>query len=447
VAANPWVAEGGRALGIVLVGAAAGALAGRPLAGAEVGALGYLAWVLVQLARMERWLRVGKKRYPPPTTGIWAEIYRHVQRVQERARRRKRKLSNFVKRFRESAAALPDGAVILDAAGDILWLNAAASRLLGLRMPGDVGQPIGNLVRHPAFLEFIRQPGESGAVEFPSPESTGVLLSVSLIRYGKDERLLLARDVSELARVEQIRRDFVANVSHELRTPLTVITGYLETLLDSADELPPPWRRSLQSMSEQAARMGRLLEDLLLLARLESAQEPAVGEEPVAVPALLAAVEEDARVRSAGRHRITSEVDTTLWLRGEGDRLRSVFGNLVQNALQYTPEGGQIGLRWHRDESGAHFTVRDTGIGVAPQHISRLTERFYRVDVGRSRDRGGTGLGLAIVKHVLSRHGAVLRVESVLGEGSTFTCDFPAGRVLVRTPEARLPARVAAVAS
>jgi len=428
--ASPWGLELARLAALVLFTGTLGAVAGWPLQGLLAGLLGYVGWTLLQLARLERWLRLGKKAYPPPASGAWAEVYRHVQRVHQRARKRKRKVANFLKRFRESAAALPDGAVILTGAGEIAWLNAAAERLLGLRMPDDLGQRIGNLVRHPAFLEFLERPEPRGPVEFPSPESEAVTVSVSLIRYGKDERLLLARDVSDAARLEQLRRDFVANVSHELRTPLTVIAGYLEALTDAADEAPAQWRRSLESMSAQASRMGRLVEDLLLLARLESAHEAAAGQEPVAVPALIAAVEEDARVRSAGRHAIRAEIDPTLWVAGESEQLRSVFGNLLQNALQYTPDGGAITLRWYRDEAGAHFQVRDTGIGIAPQHIARLTERFFRVDAGRSRARGGTGLGLAIVKHVLSRHGATLRVESEPGRGSTFTCDFPAARVV-----------------
>ena len=430
---SPWAAEVGRLLAILAAALVVGLLIGYPTVAVLAGALGYVARVLLQLYRLESWLRVGKKSYPPPARGLWRELYHQIYRIHLRARKRKRKLANALKRFRESAAAFPDAAVILNAQDGIEWFNAGAARWLGLRMPDDLGQRVGNLVRHPAFLAFLARPEEDGPVEFPSPEAEDVVLSASLIRYGKDQRLLLARDVSNLARQEEVRRAFVANVSHELRTPLPVITGYLETLLDAADEVPSAWGRSLQAMSEQAARMGRLVQDLLLLARLESTDEPAVADVPVSAPALIAAVEEEARVRSAGKHRIESSVEPGLWLTGESEQLRSVFNNLVENALQYTPEGGEITLRWHRDDNGgAHFEVRDTGIGVAPQDIERLTERFFRADVGRSRARGGTGLGLAIVKHVLGRHGASLRIESTPGEGSTFTCDFPPERVLLR---------------
>jgi two-component system phosphate regulon sensor histidine kinase PhoR len=442
VVRNPWAAELGRFLALLLAALVLGLLVGRPLEALLVAALGYVGSLLRQLYRLERWMRLGKKSYPPPARGIWSELYQQVQRVHLRARKRKRKLANALKRLRQSVAAFPDAAVILDGDDGIGWFNAGAGRLLGLRMPEDLGQRVGNLVRHPVFLEFLEGPGDPAPVEFPSPEAEDVVLSVSLIRYGKDQRLLLARDVSHLARLEQVRRDFVANVSHELRTPLTVITGYLETLQDDADDLPPAWRRSLRAMSDQADRMAHLVRDLLLLARLESTDEPAAMDEPAPVPAIIAGLEEDLRLRSAGRHQVESAVDPALWLAGEAEQLRSVFNNLMENALQYTPDGGRIGLRWHRDEAGAHFVVGDSGIGIAPQHISRLTERFFRVDAGRSRARGGTGLGLAIVKHVLSRHGAQLRVESVPGEGSTFTCDFPPARVLDRPAREPVAANV-----
>jgi two-component system phosphate regulon sensor histidine kinase PhoR len=445
VLAGPWLAELSRLAGLLSTGLLAGFFLGAPLLGLLAGALAHSVFSMVNLVRLERWVRSTKKTLPPPAPPVWRDLYHHFHRVQQRSRKRKRKLTNYLKRFKASAAALPDAAVILGPEDGIEWFNEAAGRLLGLRMPGDLGQRVGNLVRHPAFHQFLTESREGDTVEFPSPEDERLTLSASVIRYGGDQRLLLARDVSRLARLEQARRDFVANVSHELRTPLTVITGYLETLLDSADEGPASWQRSLRSMADQAARMGRLVDDLLLLARLEAADAAAVADDPVAVPALLAAVEEEARLRSAGKHRIETEVDPQVWLRGEAEALRSVFNNLVQNALQYTPEGGGIRLRWRADETGAHFSVSDTGIGIEPQHIARLTERFYRVDTGRSRARGGTGLGLAIVKHVLGRHGGELRIESALGEGSTFTCDFPATRVVARPAAQGEGRRLAAV--
>ncbi len=452
VGGNPWAAEIGRFVALLAGALVLGQLAGHPLEALLVAALAYAASLLLQLHRLERWIRAGKKSHPPPARGIWSELYQQVHRLHLRARKRKRKLANALKRLRQSVAAFPDAAVILDGEDGIEWFNAGAGRLLGLKMPEDLGQRVTNLVRHPLFQDFLEGRGEPGAIEIPSPEDEHLVLSITLIRYGADQRLLLARDVSHLARLEQVRRDFVANVSHELRTPLTVITGYLETLEDEGDELPPVWQRSVQAMSEQANRMTHLVQDLLLLARLESDGDPASPHEPVAVPAILSGLEEELRLRSAGRHRIESSVDGRLWLAGDAQQLRGVFNNLLENALQYTPDGGQISLRWYPDEAGAHFTVRDTGIGIAPQHISRLTERFFRVDAGRSRARGGTGLGLAIVKHALSHHGAHLRIESAPGVGSSFTCDFPPARVLeppdgdlepgsIGEPRASAPAR------
>lgn len=427
---NPWTAEIGRFVALLAGALVLGQIVGHPLSALLVAALAYAASLLLQLHRLEHWIREGKKSHPPPARGIWRALYLQIHHLHLRARKRKRKLANALKRLRQSVAAFPDAAVILDGEDGIEWFNAGASRLLGLKMPEDLGQRVTNLVRHPLFLDFLEGEGEPGAIEIPSPEDEHLLLSVTLVRYGADQRLLLARDVSHLARLEQVRRDFVANVSHELRTPLTVITGYLETLEDEGSELPAVWQRSVQAMSEQTARMTHLVQDLLLLAHLETDSYPASPHEPVDVPGIVSGLVEELRRRSAGRHWIESSVDARLWLSGDAQQLRGVFNNLLENALQYTPDSGQIGLRWYLDETGAHFTVRDTGIGIAPQHVSRLTERFFRVDAARTRERGGTGLGLAIVKHALSHHGAHLRIESTPGVGSSFTCDFPPARVL-----------------
>ncbi len=429
---NPWYGELGRLAGVAFAGFLGGLYSGRYLAAMLLAVLAYLGWQLYHLYRLEHWLRVGKRRDPPAAWGLWGEVYHHFYRLQQRNRKRKRKLASYLKRFQQSTAAMPDGTVVLDADGRIEWLNGAAAKLLGLRSPQDVGQRIGNFLRQPAFLEFLAESGDDEPLELPAPKDPEIRLSLRLIRYGKSQHLLLVRDVTRVHRLEAMRRDFVANVSHELRTPLTVISGYLETMLDGVEEYPPAWGRSLQSMQDQAWRMRRLVDDLLLLSRLETAEEPAPLEEVVAVPAMIAAVEEDARLRSAGRHAIIFEVDARVWLKGDAEQIRSVFSNLVHNAVQYTPEGESIAVRWYLDEAGAHFEVKDTGVGIAQHHISRLTERFYRVDVGRSRERGGTGLGLAIVKHGLNRHDGELRVQSRLGQGSTFVCDFPPERVVVR---------------
>jgi two-component system phosphate regulon sensor histidine kinase PhoR len=324
--------------------------------------------------------------------------------------------------------------VVLGAANDIEWWNDAATRVLGLRYPQDTGQPITNLVRHPDFHQLLEGEDFSRTAQFPAPSRDNVMLAVSIIPYGNNQRLMVARDITRLHLLEQMRRDFIANVSHELRTPLTVIMGYVETLQDGDDECARQWARELQAMQQQSSRMQHIVSDLLLLSRLETDQGRR-EEQEVDVPAMLEMLREDALVLSQGKHTIALEAERALWLKGSRNELRSAFSNLIYNAVRYTPDGGPIDIRWYRDDAGAHFEVQDTGIGVAPQHIPRLTERFYRVDVGRSREMGGTGLGLAIVKHVLMRHDAELRVESEVGKGSTFAFDFPPALVDVRVPE------------
>ena len=286
--------------------------------------------------------------------------------------------------------------------------------------------PIAHLLRYPPFLDYLsqRQPTRD-AVELPAPVDSSRVLSARFVAYGKKQRLLLATDISQFRRLEQVRRDFVANVSHELRTPLTVITGYLETLLDSDHPGLEPWRQPLRGMGQQAGRMLHLIEDLLLLARLEAPKERLPGK-PVAVPKLLADIVEEAQALSSDQgHDITLEADPKLWLIGVEKELHSAFSNLVINAVRYTPAGGRIAIRWFTDPMGAHLEVADNGEGIAAHHLPRLTERFYRVNRHRSRGSGGTGLGLSIVKHILNNHGAQLHITSEVGVGSVFRCDFP----------------------
>lgn len=400
--------------------------------GLVLGLVAYIVRHLYHLYRLSRWLHQRKRLPVPRAHGLWGDVFRHMGRLQQRNRKRKRKLHQYLKSFQDSTEAMPDATVVLDAEGTIAWFNRSAQALLGLRQPQDIGQRFCNLIRHPDVIGYLRDGGEEEVVEFTSPIDSDLRLSLRAVRYGKNQRLVIARDVTRLHRLEQIRRDFVANVSHELKTPLTVITGYLETMADAAGDYPQHWRRSLQSMQSQAERMGRLLEDLLLLSRLETTEVGDKNQEPVAVPALLAAIEEDARLVSGDGLTIAAEVDGSLWLIGDAHELRSAFTNLVQNAVRYTGPGGRVTLRWRGEGDGARFEVEDTGIGIPPQHLPRLTERFYRVDVGRSRQGGGTGLGLAIVKHVLNRHEAHLTIASEPGEGSVFSCLFPQARVLRR---------------
>ncbi len=415
--------------GLIVAALLLGWLSGHVLFFLWLFTTGYLIAHLLRIRRLERWLSSGAGPPPHGGSGVWGEVFYQLQRMRQHHWRRKRTVTQYLQRFRELTAAMPDATVVLRTGGEIEWFNEAAGRMLGLRSPHDIGQRIANLVRHPVFIEHLRARHFTDPVEFPSPVNLDLVLSVSVVPYGQEQLLLVARDVTRLHRLERTRRDFVANVSHELRTPLTVLRGFVEMLEDGRENLTDEERRSLNLMDEQAKRMERIVNDLLLLSRLETDERPP-RRGPVAVPALLELLNSEARAMSGTRHNIKFEVDAALSLRGGEDELRSAFTNLVSNAVRYTPEGGNIRIRWYADAQGAYFQVRDTGMGIAAHHIPRLTERFYRVDVARSRQTGGTGLGLAIVKHVLERHEAQLHVESTVGRGSVFTCHFPVSLVV-----------------
>ncbi len=385
----------------------------------------YLLWVLQQLVRLFQWLkRAAPDELPPESSGLWGEVFDEIYRLQKRNERQRASLQAVIDRIQESTAALRDAVVMLDAQGNLEWWNRAAGKLIGLKRGKDEGQPVTNLVRDPRFKEYFDQHRYSEPLELVSPLDDNLRLQFQLTLYGQGEHLMLVRDVTRVHQLEQMRKDFVANVSHELRTPLTVIAGYLETLLDNADDIPPRWKRALGQMHQQSARMDNLLNDLLLLARLEATDYPA-DNRPVDVADLLETIRHDAVELSGNQgHRISLQAEA-IGLRGCETELRSAFSNLVFNAVKYSPDGGEISIRWWGDAEGAHLAVRDTGIGIDPRHIPRLTERFYRVDASRSISTGGTGLGLAIVKHVLHRHRGRLEITSVPGRGSCFTCHFP----------------------
>lgn len=426
---TPWSAELWRIAGFLLLAVIAGLASGHLGLALFVVAAGYLAWHLINIGRLLKWLH-GRGGEPEELPGIWGTVFDELYRMRQRNRRRRRRMSQLLARYRESTGAMPDATAVLGPRGELEWWNAAATDLLRLRAPGDTGQRISNLVRHPQFTRYFARGDFSEPVLFPAPVDATRTLSAVIIPYGNQQQLLLARDVTTQMQIEQMRRDFVANVSHELRTPLTVVAGFLETLRDSEDDaLQAEWGRTLELMQQQTVRMQHLVEDLLLLSRLESSA--AARQESVAVPEMLAGIRENAVLLSGEKaHVITLEAEPGLYVRGSGRELDSAFSNIVNNAVRYTPAGGRVEIRWYADAAGAHLAVRDTGIGIAARHIPRLTERFYRVDVGRSRESGGTGLGLAIVKHVLKRHGAELRIDSRVGEGSVFTCDFPPERLV-----------------
>jgi two-component system, OmpR family, phosphate regulon sensor histidine kinase PhoR len=391
----------------------------------------YLAWTLKQLLRMHEWLRQHKPDEPPPDGyGLWGEVFDSIYHLQRRDQRVRGRLQAVIDRVQESTAALRDAVIMLDSDGNLEWWNRAAETLLGLKTPQDSGQPVTNLVRHPRFKEYFEQENYLEPLEIPSPINDRVRVQLLITRYGNNEHLMLVRDVTRIHQLEQMRKDFVANVSHELRTPLTVISGYLETLLDNVEEVNPRWVRALQQMQQQGGRMQTLLNDLLLLAKLEATDYPS-DNHPVMVSTLLQSIKNDAQALSGQRNqRITLDIQAQAMLKGSEAELRSAFSNLVFNAVKYTPAEGTIHVRWWDDEQGAHMSVQDSGPGIETKHLPRLTERFYRVDSSRASNTGGTGLGLAIVKHVLLRHRGTLDIHSVVGKGSTFTCHFAPAQVI-----------------
>lgn len=399
-------------------------------------ALGFLAGIqafvmlrrLWQEYRLSRWLENPDEVTPPDATGTWGDIFYRLERLQRRQRASRSQLSNALEQFEHAAQAVPDGMVILDGNERIEWCNPASRKYMGLDCDRDQGQFIRYLMRQTDFLGFLDAADYSCRLVCKSPINRELTLSLQLVPFGEGKKLLVARDITDLQRVDEMRRDFIANVSHELRTPLTVVGGFVETLGD-APHLPDAERkRYFDLMLDHTRRMQRLLDDLLTLSRLESA-EHVLKEEAVNIPELAHVLADEAESLSRGRHRISLQIDCDAWLKGSLQEVRSALGNLVSNAIRYTPDGGEVTLAWHTHDREGVFSVTDTGEGIAAEHIPRLTERFYRIDRSRSRETGGTGLGLAIVKHVLTRHGARLDIQSIPGKGSTFSAIFPPVRV------------------
>jgi two-component system phosphate regulon sensor histidine kinase PhoR len=388
-----------------------------------------LWWHLRNIAVLIKWLR-DPQRPVPGSDGVWEDVFSGLHRLMRAGNLEREQLTAELARFRSAGTAMPDGVVILDSGNHIEWCNPIAGRFFGIDSDRDAGQQILNLVRAPSLTSYLREGEFSQPLILRVSRTEDLVLSLRVIPYGQDQRLLLSRDVTQAERLEAMRRDFVANVSHELRTPLTVVNGFVETLADGRISLPEARiREVLALMQQQTGRMLRLIEDLLTLSALESSPGLA-SETAIDVGGMLAALHAEGVALSSGRHRVQLQTGQPVSLLGDEKDLRSAFGNLVSNAIRYTPAGGEVRLSWRVRESGeGEFAVSDSGIGIESHHIPRLTERFYRVDQSRSRDTGGTGLGLAIVKHVLNRHQAMLEVQSEPGKGSRFMAVFPAQRV------------------
>lgn len=393
--------------------------------------VGCLAFYLFQLERLRRWLqRYPDDWEPPESSGLWGELFNTLYRLLRKENLARDDLAQLIRRTENSMSAMRDGVVLLDRRQQLETWNQAAAQALGLRMATDRRQAFTNLVRHPQMIEYLQGGDFRQPLTLPAPTHAAKMLEYSVTRFGAGEYLLLIRDVTRLHRLEQMRKDFVANVSHELKTPLTVFKGYLEALLEATPNEQAGLRRALENMDGQSRRMERLINDLLWLAQLEGS-EAEHSHQPVRLDQLCAAVCADsAALLESRQQQIDMDVPAGLSVLGDAGELRSALTNLLTNAINYSGEQGKIRVTWHADDEGGRLEVCDNGPGIEAHHLPRLTERFYRPDASRITATGGTGLGLAIVKHILLRHDAHLEIVSTLGQGSCFACCFPAHRIL-----------------
>lgn len=390
------------------------------------------------LASLDRWFQrfdhtsIDSSLIPaiPSSFGLWGDVFIRLTRFMRRYYRSQQSLRQTLERLQRATSAMPEGIVILDETNRIEWCNPSAELHLGLDLKLDMGQHVSHIVRQMQFVEYLTSDDFSKPLVIKQSRYEEMVLSLQLVPYGDMEKLLISRDITRFEKMEIMRQDFIANVSHELRTPLTIVGGFLEMLLDEEVKDSEMEKRALTLMADQSKRMQRLVEDLLTLSRLENAQN-ILHEENIDIAALLQNLFQEALSLSAGRHRITLNLTSDAQLLGSVDELRSALGNLVSNAVRYTPDDGEISLNWTVQHDQGLFFVQDSGIGIGPEHIPRLTERFYRVDRSRSRETGGTGLGLAIVKHVLGRHQARMEIVSEIGKGSIFKVWFPAKRLIL----------------
>jgi two-component system phosphate regulon sensor histidine kinase PhoR len=424
MAVRSWKFHATRLLVATLIVLAAGWLAGQAVATIVLALLLFVSWHLANLWRLYHWLHAADAEVPQGL-GIWSDVFERIAALENENQRQRARYQATLTEFRRLTDAFPDATLAIDPHGNITWFNHAARELLGLQNPEDLGKPVTNLLRGPDFGNWL-QVGDRvrSPFEMPSPRDQDVWLAVREITYQGDQRLIILRDNTEVHNVEQIRRDFVANISHELRTPLTVLQGYLELLQDSGS---PDVSQPVARMLAQTAQMQMLLDDLLELSRLQN-DELRSEEEVIDVAAMLMQLREQAEELSRGRHRLEFRIESESQLAGIASDLESAFGNLISNAIKYTPEEGSVTETWRDSEEGPELVVADSGIGIPRRDIPRITERFYRVGSDRARRTGGTGLGLSIVKHVLNAHQATLSIDSEVGEGSSFTCGFPSNR-------------------
>lgn len=410
----------------------AGWLLGAPALVLLIGTVCYLIYHLRQLGKLYSWLKDNESSEPvppPESKGIWGYIFDGIYLLQRREREALLELRSIIDKAQESTSALEIAVIMINNKSGLEWWNPAATKLLGLQNPQDRKQAVTNLIREPVFIEYFNKANFSRPLKLSAPGDSSVMLEFQITSFGEGERLMLVRDISQLHKLEMMRKDFVGNVSHELRTPITVITGYLETMLDDRKNLPPRWIRPIEQMAQQSHRMENIIKDLLTLSQLET-RATSKDQSSIQLLSLLREIKNDAvQVFSEKQHQITLNCSENIHIKGNLNELYSAVSNLVLNAAKYTQPQGTITLNVTLNTNGLKISVKDNGPGISSQHIPRLTERFYRVDESRSSDTGGTGLGLAIVKHVLARHGGKLEIRSEPGNGSEFICHFPPERV------------------
>ncbi|MBH0017189.1 phosphate regulon sensor histidine kinase PhoR [Pseudoalteromonas sp. NGC95] len=407
-----------------------GVLVGAPFFLLFLGSFSLLIWHYHQLYRLSDWLLNQRSFNPPEGEGAWEQVFEGIYHLQHRNRKKRNELADLIRRFRDGAEAVPDAVVVLQNDLSIVWCNQLALKVLGLQWPTDHGQRLDNLIREPKFAKYMHKGEFDDALELDNGHSIEQVLEFRVMPYASTQLMVVVRDVTRLKQLEQMRKDFVANVSHELRTPLTVVTGYLEMM--DGDMMPPPamWNKAQNTMLEQCKRMDSLVSQLLSLSRIEGARRQD-NDKAINVPQLLGYIHTEANsINQDKGHELIFNIDKTLDIKGSEDELRSAFSNLVFNAIHYTKPGGKVEVCWQRKNNKACFSVTDNGDGIAPEHINRLTERFYRVDKARSRTTGGSGLGLAITKHVLTRHDSKLNISSEVNKGSCFSFEFSIDKIV-----------------
>ncbi len=425
-----WSIERWRIVLVLFVAVLAGLISGHWLASLTISLTGYIAWLLFKLRQLHKWLENdAKAQYLPDNNGIWERIVNQVQGLQKKSDKRKRRMTKLLQQFQSIITNLPYATIVLNDNNEIEWANKISVDLLNIDIKKDRGHRIDNLIRVPEFYKILTK-NSPKKIEISLPQSSGRQLVLQLIPVQTDLKLLLARDISERVNVLQMRKNFIANASHELRTPLTVIAGYLEMMQD--EKLPKQLKQAVLSAADQSTRMQLIIEDLLTLSRLENSELNDKSTTVIDMPSLVASIcKDEMTLISNNTHTLETDIDNSLKIKGIEAEIISVCSNLIHNSLRHTKDGTNVIVKWQKQPSGeACLTVADNGQGIPEEHIAHLTERFYRVDKGRSCDNGGTGLGLAIVQHIIQRHGGTLDIESTVGKGSTFTACFPNERVI-----------------